>query len=444
MVSAKENDNGVFLCDEWRSFVKDNTLEFGDFLVFTYNGKSEFSVTIFGSDACEKVVPLTLKKDVESISHLKDTTTSQVKEMDSPEKLHSGILQICPEKKRDDEAVVMDKMTSLPDSKPLNAERIEKLEATNSFTVTFSPAKKYRIIIPRDLARENGLKQKDNVVLLDPCGRSWPVTIKHQRDRETTLTSGWANFRVANKINIGDTCLFEFIEGLGDALRVYIFRTSRKAPSGKQATAGMPISTYTPKGEIEALKRKGPRELINDRAAKYIKEERNPEEPQELPSSILYSVVQSNVSKTRMSKSAAISGRIKKAPTRKPLESMSSRHAAAQEKERNIAMTASTSNKPFCSVTLRSTYVGSKSHNLVLPSRFAKKYMKRAPRNVTLRDIDGGTWHALYIIGAHHKLVRGWNAFVLDNHLKEDDVCNFELVDGNRNHYELKVSIDRS
>ncbi|PIA52398.1 hypothetical protein AQUCO_01000340v1 [Aquilegia coerulea] len=249
----------------------------------------------------------------------------------------------------------------------------------------------------------------------------------------------------------------------------------------------MAISTYTPKEEIEAPKRKGPRELVNDRATKYIRQERctrfglqlnkmdegdhldsdcsnnhstlpnvtspigdnphqrkNPEDPQELPSSILYSGVQSNVSKTRTSKSAAISGRVKKAPGRKPLESMPSRDAAAQEKERNIATAASTSNKPFCSVTMRATYVGSKSHTLVLPSPFAKKYMKRAPRNVTLRVINGGTWHALYKIGAHHKLVRGWNAFVLDNHLKEDDVCNFELVDGNRNHYELKVSIDRS
>ncbi|KAF5190972.1 AP2/B3-like transcriptional factor family protein, partial [Thalictrum thalictroides] len=489
MVSTKEIGNDVFLCDEWRSFVKDHALEFGDFLVFRYNGKSEFSVSIFGIDACEKEVPLATKDNVESISHLEDK--KEVNEMGSPDKLHSGILDTCTEEKRNDEAVVMDKMSSLPDSKTKSAERTEKLEATNSFTVTFVLSKKYRIGIPRGLAREKGLRQKDTVVLLDPCGRSWPVTIRRRRDIETTtMTSGWANFRLANNINIGDTCRFEFIEGLGDALRVYIFRTSIKAPSEKQATACTTVSTYTRKEETEAAKRKGPRELVNDRATKYIKQERctrfglnfnkmddgdhldsgcssnystlpnltlpepiggnphqrkNTEVPQELPSSIPYSGVISNVSKTKTSKSPkTISGRIKKKPRRTPLEPMPSRHVAAQEKERNIATGASTSNKPFCSVTLRPTYVGSRSQALVLPTLFAKKYMKHAPRSVTLQDINGATWHAQYRVGAHHKLVTGWNAFVLDNNLKEDDVCNFELVNKNRNHYELKVSIDRS
>ncbi|KAF9614102.1 hypothetical protein IFM89_015364 [Coptis chinensis] len=57
-VSVKKVDDGVFLCNEWQTFVKQHALEVGDFLVFRYNGNSEFSVKIYGKDACEKEIPL--------------------------------------------------------------------------------------------------------------------------------------------------------------------------------------------------------------------------------------------------------------------------------------------------------------------------------------------------------------------------------------------------
>nr|XP_027064150.1 putative B3 domain-containing protein At5g66980 [Coffea arabica] len=38
----------------WAKFVKDNTVELGDFLVFQYDGDCVYDVKLFGHSACEK------------------------------------------------------------------------------------------------------------------------------------------------------------------------------------------------------------------------------------------------------------------------------------------------------------------------------------------------------------------------------------------------------
>lgn len=44
----------MILQNGWEKFVKDHSLELGDFLVFRYNGGLRFTVQIFGRTACEK------------------------------------------------------------------------------------------------------------------------------------------------------------------------------------------------------------------------------------------------------------------------------------------------------------------------------------------------------------------------------------------------------
>ncbi|XP_031278124.1 putative B3 domain-containing protein At5g66980 [Pistacia vera] len=47
-------DNRVYFANGGQQFVKDNSLVFGDFLVFQYNGDNGFNVKIFGKSGCEK------------------------------------------------------------------------------------------------------------------------------------------------------------------------------------------------------------------------------------------------------------------------------------------------------------------------------------------------------------------------------------------------------
>ena len=48
-------DGKVFFLNGWKKFVKDNSIESGDLLIFRYNGQCAFGVKVFGQDACEKI-----------------------------------------------------------------------------------------------------------------------------------------------------------------------------------------------------------------------------------------------------------------------------------------------------------------------------------------------------------------------------------------------------
>ncbi|KAL5701567.1 hypothetical protein ACHQM5_026891 [Ranunculus cassubicifolius] len=87
------------------------------------------------------------------------------------------------------------------------------------------------------------------------------------------------------------------------------------------------------------------------------------------------------------------------------------------------------------------TYGPSRLYKLIVPRAFAKRYMKKVAESVTLRVSDGSVWRTRCGVGVHHGLVGGWKSFVVDNGLKDGDVCTFELVE--RDPIELKVSIVR-
>lgn len=71
-----------------------------------------------------------------------------------------------------------------------------------------------------------------------------------------------------------------------------------------------------------------------------------------------------------------------------------------------------------------------------MPSKFAKKYLKKEERNILLQVLDGRTWHCKYCPGK----IRGvWKKFVIENNLKVGDVCVFELT--NNQDLTLKVLI---
>ncbi|KAI3861330.1 hypothetical protein MKW92_022504 [Papaver armeniacum] len=81
---------------------------------------------------------------------------------------------------------------------------------------------------------------------------------------------------------------------------------------------------------------------------------------------------------------------------------------------------------------------------LKVPNAFVSSYLKNITRTViTLRILDGRTWEVGYIseTQTESKLSKGWYKFVADNHLKEGDVCVFELVD--RKKFEMNVHFFR-
>jgi hypothetical protein len=56
VVELEKVDCCVFLATGWPKFVADNSLREYEFLLFTYDKKMHFMVSVFGWNACEKVV----------------------------------------------------------------------------------------------------------------------------------------------------------------------------------------------------------------------------------------------------------------------------------------------------------------------------------------------------------------------------------------------------
>lgn len=55
-VSVRKVDNKLYFEKGWTDFVWDNSLGFGDFLIFRYVGNLQFIVDIYDATCCEKEI----------------------------------------------------------------------------------------------------------------------------------------------------------------------------------------------------------------------------------------------------------------------------------------------------------------------------------------------------------------------------------------------------
>ncbi|KAL3749588.1 hypothetical protein ACJRO7_010685 [Eucalyptus globulus] len=82
--------------------------------------------------------------------------------------------------------------------------------------------------LPAAFVREARLKSKRSVVIEDPLRRIWPVQLR-QYVWHTSI-SGWSSVVRANGFAIGDTLMFEYLRGRGDAIALRIM--SRAGTNG--------------------------------------------------------------------------------------------------------------------------------------------------------------------------------------------------------------------
>ncbi|KAI3851948.1 hypothetical protein MKW98_019947 [Papaver atlanticum] len=101
-----------------------------------------------------------------------------------------------------------------------------------------------------------------------------------------------------------------------------------------------------------------------------------------------------------------------------------------------------TSENPFFKIVMQASYIEGQWARV--PADFVTSYFTDITKMViTFRVLDGRTWEVGYVFKAPtgRWLSHGWRKFVVDNDLKEGDVCVFELVD--RNKIEMIVHIFR-
>ncbi|KAF8101467.1 hypothetical protein N665_0205s0060 [Sinapis alba] len=215
----------------WETFANDHSLEFGDFLVFSYNGAvSRFSVTIFAKDGCKKdLVSVVVTTAERSRVAVEKEPPVLVKPVDDKKK-SSVLVEVEPENRRKvnlardacerawDPEKKKHKGFEEPVYKPKNPHFVRNI--TNG--------SRRQMEIPTSFLKSNGIEmEEEDIELYDENGKKWPMKIvNHVRGRR--FSPGlWLCFCQSHKLSTSNKCLFEFVvtsNGTCNQILVRIFR----------------------------------------------------------------------------------------------------------------------------------------------------------------------------------------------------------------------------
>ncbi|GAV80628.1 B3 domain-containing protein [Cephalotus follicularis] len=167
-VRLEELDGAVIIGNGWQPFASEHSLEYGDFLIFEYDGISMFDVKIFGINGCKKEQALE--------TYRMTTGSSGNSPLEEPKELVAY---------------------AKPDN-PSFASHVDRQACS-------------RIYIPKKVLKEYGIKLHPDMKLRDQDGKKWSVVVSFRDDGRIYLTVGWNDFRQKHKVRMGDKCIFEFV-----------------------------------------------------------------------------------------------------------------------------------------------------------------------------------------------------------------------------------------
>uniref|UniRef100_A0A5B7CCL1 TF-B3 domain-containing protein n=1 Tax=Davidia involucrata TaxID=16924 RepID=A0A5B7CCL1_DAVIN len=206
-VDMKKVGNSLFFQKGWGAFVQDNSLETGDFLLFRYDGNSQFSVEMYGKNCCEKDAT-----EATAMSNKPSQFQRLVQEESAGE-------QVTPR-------------TSCSSASEATQEDRALKEATKFMSISKYPSFKY---IMRSAYLQSGyvgiplcfvnrhMKEGTKRVKLQISNKSWSVNLSIY-GRGSRLGGGWRKFARECNLGLGDVCVFELINRNDTVLKVSIFR----------------------------------------------------------------------------------------------------------------------------------------------------------------------------------------------------------------------------
>ncbi|CAL2271922.1 unnamed protein product [Prunus armeniaca] len=388
----RSNDGWVWFDKGWPEFSKLCSLDYGNSLVFGYEGNSNFSVFIFDKTATEIEYPKPEMEETDSDSEEDDETGHArgeiIRENDMPTKKDFG--------GSSSSRIFLGRMHPLTKGeKALALERANAFESEYPyFLVAIQPVYIHRgyLHLPSEFARRHLVKQRArNIILKILDGRTWVVEFKY----ETSITRfqrGWLAFARDNNLKVGDVCVFVLIDCNERLFEVFFYRTNN--------AEDCPLSP-------------GHGGVAIDR----VEKRRNPMIKVETDCTTNYE----NGKYKRLKTGGQV--------TQRPLNSSSrSLEAANRFTPKNPSFRATLGSTPLI---------------LHVPVTFARSFVKKRKQTVNLQ-VRERSW-PVNLIGhtkeSGAKLCGGWREFVTENCLMEGDVCIFELIE--RNDIVLKVHIFR-
>ncbi|WRX30349.1 B3 DNA binding domain - like 10 [Theobroma cacao] len=480
VVELVRKDDDLLFVEGWADFVRDHSVECGDFLVFRYDGDLVFDVKVFDQSSCEKEAAfhckcsqggseydrivgqkrgredggVSLDQDCEGLVKRTRESSSEF-DRDVADKEHCGYEPILAAKTRrglascdeNNEGTIL-KTSGTEDLNlhgggctPMVAEFEEK-KVAQSFNSSFpffvrimkrfNVSGSYTLNIPYQFAMEHLPKCKTEIVLRNLKGACWtvnsvPTTRVHTSH---TLCGGWLGFVRSNEIKVGDICIFEFVRKF--ELRVHILRVGGEDPdrqSGKavsnvlinRSDATLPKKFVKKSSKVHSKSMKKV-QMCDNKGFKMLDKKKYGNAAKKSASVALCSLSRSGNEKQE----AAIGGL---------------RMMLALDEEK-AAQSFASGFPSFVRIMRKFNVSG--SYTLKIPYKFSKAYLPYCKTEVVLRNMQGKWWTVNSVPDskgrAVHTFCGGWMAFVRDNDIKMGDICIFELV----NKCEMYVHISGS
>ncbi|CAL4984235.1 unnamed protein product [Urochloa decumbens] len=384
---AREHD-ALVMGSGWANFASAYDLKQGDFLVFTYSGKSHFKVRMFDPSNCEKYFSCVVMDNTPTSFHMQSPTskrsvehchtssshmrkTSKKKRTDSPSQKYAEDVN---NKEPFNSVVFQKSWLVFPTGCNITSEQKRKIDALEQkirpqiplyITAMDMTSVSFGFLaISKDYVFKHLLDKNGTITISHPDGsKTWAITLGISTVGWYAHSTGWLDFIEDNRLREGHICIFEPSKSKGRVTLIFhpLEICSKKAP-GFVPSSRSPMHGVSEPGYIV------PRfTVLNDQQKHKV-----------------------------------------------------------EDKVRAIGSPYHI----FVLIAQTSNIIG-KSCSMAFCSAYAKKYLQRGSDTMSLlHPQNSKKWEAeIEINNNRHKLGQGWRQFVSDNKLKVGDICLFQLME---------------
>ncbi|KAL7097086.1 hypothetical protein ACP275_10G121000 [Erythranthe tilingii] len=241
-VKVEKVRSRLYFGDGWTDFVEDNGIRVGHIVFFEYSGNGLFKTKIHDSTACkkkrfgackaEKHRKKAVNEEREAPKYIEENREIKMENEgndvdDNYEFNYDNMADDVEEEiPTNDRAPEMEQETTTGEKKKrTRTRRVTDIYGREIFKAGLMPVpvnpyfvtkintkRKGELYIPKEVVRDNILDLPDEIVMIDPHGRTWTAKGKIWKDGRRYYTRGWRRLCQRNFVEDEDICICEFIE----------------------------------------------------------------------------------------------------------------------------------------------------------------------------------------------------------------------------------------
>ncbi|CAI9099050.1 OLC1v1035811C2 [Oldenlandia corymbosa var. corymbosa] len=223
-VKLTNDQEKTYFHQGWTTFIQQNYLEKGDFIIFKFDGIHVFNVRILGYDSCDKRGVGSLKyklqeedKEVVAVHDNADANSNNVngegKESDQPFKAHIGSINVRGGNGKDevDRCWKKNRLVDPFGYKLFKSGKVHRPENPH-FVTQINPTRRYGLFVPLEIIKVYNLELPVKTFLRDYRGREWKTDLTMWKDNRSWYHNGWKELCQANLIEPDEPCICEFVK----------------------------------------------------------------------------------------------------------------------------------------------------------------------------------------------------------------------------------------